>query len=85
VAADRDRSGAKKHFRVTELRFRPDGLFLSVRTEALPSTVFVFSVSELRLDSVVVHRYPVVSATWGPVSPYSDCLTILTAGQMRQA
>ncbi len=80
IAADRDKSGAKKSFKISDFKFRHDGQFLAVRTEGVPSTVFIFRVSELRLDSVLVHRFPVVSSVWGPVPPFSDCLTILTSG-----
>ena len=79
ISVEKDRSGAKKSFRITDFKFRADGKFLSVRCDALPTTVFVFGVSDLSLDSVVVHRFPVVSLAWGPVQPYSDGLTVLTS------
>lgn len=67
-----------KSFKITDLKFRPDGHYLAVRTEGVPSTVYIYSIQDLRLDSALVQRYPVTNMTWGPVQPYSDCLTILT-------
>ena len=72
--------GVKKSFRATDFKFRADGKFLAGRCDALPTTIFVFAVSDLSLDSVIVHRFPVVCITWGPVAPYSECLTTLTSG-----
>jgi len=81
VAVEKDRNGIRKSFRITDFKFRADGKFLAVRCDALPTTIFVLGVSDLRLDSVVVHRFPVLSVAWGPVPPYSDCLTTLTSGR----
>ncbi len=32
------------------------------------------------MAAVVINRFPVVSLDWGPVYPYTECLTILTSG-----
>ena len=64
---------------VSLMSFSPDGLYLCVKSDTLPSTVFIWNVVELSLMSVVVHRHPVVSCQWSPTgSRFTNKLLILT-------
>ena len=62
---------------INVMKFSPNGLYLFVSIESMPNAVFVFDVINLRLDSVLAHRHPVVKCEWGPGKDKSQ-LIILT-------
>ena len=51
---------------VVQMTFSPDGRYLAVRTDNLPAAVFVWNVTDLSLEVVMVHRQKVAAAQWSP-------------------
>ena len=62
---------------INEINFSPNGLYLSFTDDSMPRAVFVFDVLNLRIDTVLAHRHPVVKIEWGPAKDKSQ-LMILT-------
>ena len=48
------------------MQFSPNGLYLSIINDAVPTCTLVFDIANLKMDTVLVHRYPVVKCKWGP-------------------
>ena len=51
---------------IKEMQFSPNGLYLSIINDAVPTCTLVFDIANLKMDTVLVHRYPVVKCKWGP-------------------
>lgn len=62
---------------INEMKFSPNGLYLSITNDLMPTCVFVFDVLNLRIDTILAHRHLVVKCEWGPGRDKSQ-LMILT-------
>ena len=62
---------------INEMKFSPNGLYLSLTNDSVPTAVFVFDIINLRIDTVLAHRHQVVKCEWGPGKDKSQ-LIILT-------
>ena len=51
---------------INEMKFSSNGLYLCLTNDSMPTAAFVFDVMNLRMDTVLAHRHPVVKCEWGP-------------------
>ena len=66
VATTKSMKVSKICYGITEMKFSPNGLYLYVHSDSMPTAAFVFDVMNLKLDTVLAHRHPIVKCDWGP-------------------
>ena len=54
------------NYGIIEIKFSPNGLYLSIVNNFIPNGVFIFDIANLKFDTILYHRYPVVKCEWGP-------------------
>ena len=61
---------------ICKMKFSSNGLYLSIINEAIPNCAFVFDISNLKIDTVLYHRYPVVKCEWAPEKEKTQLLIL---------
>ncbi|XP_023727592.1 WD repeat-containing protein WRAP73 isoform X3 [Cryptotermes secundus] len=49
--------------------FSSCGYFLATRADKMPAALWIWSIKEMALQSVIVHKQPVTAICWAPVEP----------------
>jgi WD40 repeat protein len=49
--------------------FSSCGYFLATREDTMPAAIWIWSIKETRLHSVIVHKQPVTAVCWAPDEP----------------
>ena len=62
---------------IKDIKFSPNGLYMAIINDSMSTSVYIFDVINLRVDTVLAHRYPVIKCEWGPGKDKSQ-LMILT-------